>query len=275
MLVAEAQCWLITGCSTGFGRALASQLLERGESVAVTARNPDTLAALVETYPDRALPLRLDVTRPDQVEAAVAAVRERFGRIDALVNNAGFGQLAVLEDTLMDAFRAMLETNVLGAFAMIHAVLPEMRARGSGRIVTIGSVAGLIGFPALTAYCASKAAMIGMSEALATEVRPLGIHVTIAELGPFATDFSRSMAVTAPTKADYDLAALSQAAGTAHWGVGDDPADGARALLRALDDPSPPLHLILGEPGLEVVERYETQRMAERNRWIETSRLRP
>lgn len=204
-------CWLISGCSTGFGRALASLLLERGECVAVTARDPERLDALVKPYPERALPLRLDVTRPDQIEAAIATVRDRFGRIDALVNNAGFGQLAVLEDTLMDAFRAMLETNFLGAVTMIRAVLPEMRARRSGRIVTIGSIAGLIGFPALTAYCASKAAMIGMSEALATEVRPLGIHVTIAELGPFATDFTRAMAITPPGDPAYDLArALSR-----------------------------------------------------------------
>jgi NAD(P)-dependent dehydrogenase (short-subunit alcohol dehydrogenase family) len=268
----SSRTWLITGCSNGFGRVLADLLLKRGEKVVATARKPETLEELVAPYGTRALALKLDITRPDEIESAVAAARAHFGTIDVLVNNAGHGQIGTVEDTPLEAARMMLETNYLGALAMIKAVLPEMLARKSGQIVNIGSVAGQIGFPVLGYYCASKFALAGLTESLGAEVAPLGIKVTLAELGPLATNFTGAMAITPPA-AHYDMAALAQHAGNANWGAGDDPYAGAAALLAALDDPSPPRRLILGEPGLDVIALHDGRRQEERTRWLSATRL--
>jgi NAD(P)-dependent dehydrogenase (short-subunit alcohol dehydrogenase family) len=203
----------------------------------------------------------------------VAAANDRFGAIDALVNNAGYGGMGVVEDAPVATAREMMETNYFGALAMIRAVLPQMRRRRSGQIVNIGSVAGQIGFPTIGYYCASKFALAGLTESLAAELRPLGIAVTLAELGPFATEFTNSMRMVMPSPADYDLAALAQEAGNAHWGAGDDPRLGAAALLAALADPAPPTRLILGQDGLDVVERHDAVRQKARARWLRTSQL--
>jgi NAD(P)-dependent dehydrogenase (short-subunit alcohol dehydrogenase family) len=267
-----AQTWMITGCSTGFGRALAELLLARGEQVVATARKPEALADLVAPHPDRALALKLDITRPEDIAAAVAAANERFGRIDVLVNNAGYGGLGTVEDGSLEATRAMFETNFFGTLAMIKAVLPAMIARRSGQIVNIGSVAGQIGFPTLSNYSASKFALAGLSESLGAEVAPLGIQVTLAELGPFATNFTGAMAFVPPPP-HYDLAALAVEAGNSHWGAGDDPSAGARALVAALADPRPPRRLLLGQDGLDVAALHDARRQAERERWLRTSRL--
>ncbi|MEJ5977290.1 SDR family NAD(P)-dependent oxidoreductase [Novosphingobium sp. PS1R-30] len=267
-----AKTWMITGCSTGFGRALAELLLTRGERVVATARRPETLAELVASHGDRALALPLDITDGDSITAAVAAASDRFGAIDVLVNNAGYGGLGTVEDAPLSEARAMFETNIFGTLAMTKAVLPAMIARRNGQIVMIGSVAGQIGFPALAHYSASKFALAGLTESLAAEVAPLGIAVTLAELGPFATHFTSSMGMTAPS-AHYDLGALSVAAGNSQWGAGDDPADGAAALLAALAAPEPPRRLILGQPGLDVVALHEGRRTAERAQWLAVSRL--
>lgn len=264
--------WLVTGCSSGFGRALAERLLERGEQVVATARDPATVADLVAAHPERALAAPLDVTDPAAAGRAVAAADARFGQVDVLVNNAGYGEMGVVEDTPIAVARALMETNFFGAVSMIQAVAPQMRARGAGQIVNIGSVAGQIGFPALGYYCASKFALAGLTESLAAELAPLGVRVTLAELGPFATDFTRAMRFN-PVPAGYDLAALAQAAGNADWGPGDDPGLGAAALLAALDAPEPPVRLILGEPGLKVAALHEARRAEARERWLPTSRL--
>jgi NAD(P)-dependent dehydrogenase (short-subunit alcohol dehydrogenase family) len=254
--------WLITGCSTGFGRALAELLLERGENVAATARRAEVLEDL-----DGALTLKLDVTRPEQIEAAVMAAQDRFGGIDILINNAGYGQIGTVEDTPLEAARAAIETNYLGALAMIRAVLPGMLAHGSGQIVNIGSVAGQIGFAGLGYYSASKFALAGLTESLGAELAGTGVQVTLAELGPFATDFTRSMAIEPPSPR-YDMAALARHGGNADWGEGDDPRDGAAALLDALADSAPPRRLILGRPGLDVIALHDARRAEERERWM-------
>jgi NAD(P)-dependent dehydrogenase (short-subunit alcohol dehydrogenase family) len=267
-----AKTWMITGCSTGFGRVLAELLLARGERVAATARKPETLADLVAPHGDRALALRLDVTKPDDIEAALAVIEDRFGAVDVLVNNAGYGGLGTVENAPIAQARAMFETNFFGTLAMTKAVLPGMIARGSGQIVMIGSVAGQIGFPALAYYSSSKFALAGMTESLSAEVAPLGIMVTLAELGPFDTHFTASMALVPPSL-HYDLGALSVEAGNSQWGAGDDPVAGAEALLGALADPAPPRRLILGQPGLDVVALHDGRRHAERAKWLTTSRL--
>lgn len=264
--------WMITGCSTGFGRALADLLLARGERVVATARNAKTLESLVSDHGERVLALELDITRSDRIAAALDAVTGRFGALDVLINNAGYGGLGTVEDAPVDAARAMFETNVFGTLAMTKAVLPGMIERGSGQIVMIGSVAGQIGFPALAYYSSSKFALAGLTESLAAEVAPLGIAVTLAELGPFATQFTASMNFVAPSP-HYDLAALSVEAGNSQWGAGDDPHAGAEALLAALADPAPPRRLILGQPGLDVVALHDARRQVEREKWLATSQL--
>lgn len=268
-----AKTWMITGCSTGFGRALAELLLARGERVVATARRPETLAELVAPHGDRALAQPLDITDGAAIDAAVDTASERFGAIDVLVNNAGYGGLGTVEDAPLSEARAMFETNVFGTLAMTKAVLPAMIARRAGQIVMIGSVAGQIGFPGLAHYSASKFALAGLTESLAAEVAPLGVAVTLAELGPFATHFTQSMGMSPPSP-HYDLAALSVEAGNSQWGAGDDPRDGALALIKALDTPEPPRRLILGRPGLDVVALHEARRAAERERWLAVSRLR-
>lgn len=266
--------WLITGCSTGFGRAMAEVLLERGDRVAATARKPEVLAELVAKHPDRALALRLDVTQPAEVAAAVAATRARFGRIDGLVNNAGYGVLALVEESTLEAARAMMEVHYFGVLELIKAVLPEMRARRSGSVVNIGSVAGQIGFPSISHYCASKFALAGLTETLAAEVRALGIKVLLAELGPFATGFTGSMQMNLDASPDYDRAAMSVEAGNSHWSPGEDPRAGARALLAALDDPEPPVRLVLGPEGIEVADLHDRRRRAAREKWRDVGMLR-
>ncbi len=186
----NAPVWFITGCSTGFGRDLAKLVLEKGWRAVVTARNPDTVQDFNTAYPDRALALKLDVTDPAQVAEAVKKAESSFGRIDVLVNNAGFGYLAAIEEGEDSEVRAMFETNVFGLAAMTRAVLPGMRQRRSGHIVNISSMAGLVGFPGVGYYNATKFAVEGLSEALAKEVEPLGIKVLVVEPGPFRTDWA-------------------------------------------------------------------------------------
>jgi NAD(P)-dependent dehydrogenase (short-subunit alcohol dehydrogenase family) len=268
-----AKTWLITGCSSGFGRAMAEVLLERGDNVAATARRSEMLEPLVAAFPDSALALRMDVTRPAEVTAAITATRARFGVIDGLVNNAGHGLLALVEDGAAGSARAMIEVHYFAVLETIKAVLPEMRARRSGQIVNVGSVAGQIGFPALSHYSASKFALAGLTESLAAEVRALGIKVVLAELGPFATDFTGSMQMTMPASADYDMAAMSLQAGNSNWSAGEDPRAGARALLAALDDAEPPVRIVLGPEGLAVADLHDGRRREARERWRETGML--
>ena len=268
-----ARTWLITGCSTGFGRALARLVLERGERVVATARRPETLADLVAGHEERALALRLDVTRPEEIEAAVAATRARFGAIDVLVNNAGRGDMGTVEEAPLDVARQLMEVHYFGTIAMVRAVVAEMRERGSGQIVNVGSVAGQIGFPALGHYSASKFALAGLTEALAAELALSGVKVTLAELGPFATDFVGNMTFNPPAFAAYDMARLTAHAGNAAWNTGDDPLAGARALLAALDSPEPPVRLLLGAQGMETVRLHDARRAAERAKWLAVSRL--
>jgi len=180
--------WFITGCSTGFGRAVAEQVLARGWRAVVTARQPDSIAPLAARYPDTALALALDVTQPPQIAAAVAAAEQRFGGIDVLPNNAGYGYQSSVEEGIEAEIRALFDANVFGLFALTRAVLPLMRRQRRGHVFNITSLASISGFAASGYYAASKHAVEGWADSLAVECNPLGIRVTCIEPGPFRTD---------------------------------------------------------------------------------------
>jgi NAD(P)-dependent dehydrogenase (short-subunit alcohol dehydrogenase family) len=180
--------WFITGASTGFGRIMAEKLLRGGQKVIATARKPDQIDSLAIHYKDNCLVVQLDVTEPASIEAAAAAALEKFGRVDVLVNNAGYGIAGGIEETTEDEFMPVFDTNVFGLIRVTRAFLPQFRKQRSGAIVNLSSIAGLIGTPGWGYYNASKFAVNGFSEALAAEMAPLGVHVIIVEPGPFRTD---------------------------------------------------------------------------------------
>ena len=241
--------WLITGCSTGIGRQIALAALARGHRVAVTARNPETIRDIVAKHPDRAFALALDVTSGDQVARAVGETERRFGGIDVLVNNAGYGYMAAVEEGEDDVVRAMFDTNYFGVVAMIKAALPGMRRRGSGHVINISSMTGLVANPPNVYYSSTKFALEALTEALSKEVAPFGIRVTAIEPGAVRTDWStRSMQETRrPVEAYAETVGarkkLIRAAGSRFPG---DPARVADAVLMVSELDAPPLHLLLG-----------------------------
>ena len=264
--------WLITGCSTGFGRELSRVLLQRGYRVVVTARNPATLDEFVPA--GNALVAALDVTVPQQIADVVRQAEERFGQIDVLVNNAGYGYLSAVEEGEDDEVRAMFETNVFGLANMTKAVLPGMRARRRGHIVNISSVGGLVGFPGIGYYNASKFAVEGLSEALAKETAALGIKVTIVEPGPFRTDWAgRSLKMPKNAIADYASSAGARRAVIQSYSGKQqgDPVRGAEAIIRAVEAPQAPLHLLLGRPALELTAVKLKEFSEEMATWREVS----
>ncbi|MFD4943480.1 SDR family oxidoreductase [Streptomyces sp. NPDC058239] len=256
-----SKVWFITGTSRGFGRAFAESALERGDKVAATARNVAALDDLVAKYGDDAvLPLALDVTDKAAVAAAVAAASEKFGRLDVVVNNAGYGLFGMVEEVTEQQLRDQMETNLFGAFWVTQAVLPIMRAQGSGRIVQISSVGGVAAFPSLGAYHASKWALEGFSEALAQEVVGEGIKVTIVEPGGFTTDWAGSSAMRAEPNPAYDQIreAIAARLGDARYG---DPADAGAALLQIVDAENPPLRVLFGTEPIEIIKPVYAQRL--------------
>ncbi|MBE2258159.1 MAG: SDR family NAD(P)-dependent oxidoreductase [Candidatus Accumulibacter sp.] len=264
--------WLVTGCSTGFGRELARLLLRRGRRVLVTARDPATLAEFSAAA--NALVATLDVTVPAQIADVVRQAGVRFGGIDVLVNNAGYGYLSAIEEGEDKEVRAIFETNVFGLANMTRAVLPGMRERRRGHIVNISSMSGLIGLPGIGYYNATKFAVEGMSEALAKEVAPLGIRVTIVEPGPFRTDWAGRSLKTPPTAiADYaPSAGARRAAVQAYSGrQPGDPVRAAEAIIEAVESPEPPLHLLLGRPAYEMTAAKLKEFSAEMEKWRELS----
>jgi len=262
--------WFITGCSTGFGYELAKLILARGGRAAVTARDKSRLSELVRDAGDRALALDLDVTDQAQIKAAVSAAEQRFGRIDVLVNNAGYGYLASVEEGEDAEIRAQFDANVFGLFAMTRAVLPGMRTRRHGHIINITSVAGLVGFPGSGYYAASKHAVEGWSDALAAETRPLGIKVTCVEPGPFRTDWAgRSMKQTPSGIADYAETAGARLKSTKEKS-GTQPGDPVRAaetMIGITENENPPRHLVLGAFGVDAVSNKLKTVMAEVEHW--------
>jgi NAD(P)-dependent dehydrogenase (short-subunit alcohol dehydrogenase family) len=258
--------WLITGCSTGLGRALAELVIARGWCAVMTARETADIAAMAERLPDRVLALSLDVRNSAQIEAVVAATIAKFGRIDVLVNNAGYGYQSTVEEGEEAEIRAQFDTNVFGLFAVTRAVLPAMRSQRCGNIINITSVAGLIGFPGSGYYAASKHAVEGWSDALRAEVQPLGIGVTCVEPGPFRTDWAgRSLRQTANRIADYADTAGKRLAGTKETSGAQagDPAKAAEAMVVIACGADAPRHLVLGTWGFDAVVEKLNQRIQE------------
>ena len=251
----SSRVWFITGSSTGFGRVLAEILLKRGERVAVTARNPDQIQDLVAGYKETGLALALDVTQPQQIASAVAAAEKFFGRIDVLVNNAGYGYLASVEEGEEPEVRAMFDTNFFGLIAVTQAVLPGMRARRTGHILNISSIGGLVANPSTGFYSATKFAVEAISESLAKEVEPLGIRVTAIEPGPFRTDWAgRSLKVAKASVPDYlDTAgARSRQINERSGKQPGDPVRAAEAMITIVEADQPPRNLFLGKIAFDM-----------------------
>jgi NAD(P)-dependent dehydrogenase (short-subunit alcohol dehydrogenase family) len=264
--------WLVTGCSTGFGRSIAEHLLDQGHNVIATARRLDRLQDLARHA--NALLTPLDVTDAAQCGHAVRAAQERFGRIDVLVNNAGIGHFAAVEETTAEAARQLMEVNFFGAANAIRAVLPIMRAQRSGHIVNLTSIGGLVGFPAVGFYCASKFALEGLSDTLRQELAPLGIHVMAVEPSGFRTEWAGSSGETEAPIADYDTTA-GEARRAYHRSVGrqaGDPARAAAAILRAVTAPRPPAHLLLGNEAFAAAEEKLAALRRDFSRWEEVTR---
>ncbi len=251
-MATEPPVWFITGCSTGFGLALAKHAIDHGFRTVMTARDPASLDGYGTT--DNVLVLKLDVTQPDQVAAAVKAAQTRFGGIDVLVNNAGIGYFAAIEEGEEAEVRKMFDVNVFGMTRMIQAVLPDMRKRRIGCIVNISSLAGIRGMPALGQYCATKFAVEGLSEALRLEIEPLGIHVMVVEPSGFRTDWAGRSANESKLQIDDYVATAGNVRIRVRAASGEQPGDpvlAVKAIIKAVASGKPPEHLLLGNDAFE------------------------
>jgi NAD(P)-dependent dehydrogenase (short-subunit alcohol dehydrogenase family) len=262
--------WLITGCSTGLGRSLAEACVAAGHNVVATARDVSKVADLADSAPDRVLAVGLDVTQPAQVADAVQQAGNRFGGIDVLVNNAGYGYRAAVEEGEDADVRTLFETHVFGAVAMIKAVLPDMRARRAGAIVNVSSIGVQVTPMGSGYYAAAKAALEGLSGSLHAELAPLGISVTIVEPGGFRTDFAgRSLTQSSTPIADYaDTAGKRRKEhDTAHGTQPGDPDKAGPAIIAAVEASEPPSFLLLGTDALTNYRRIADGRAAEIGKW--------
>lgn len=272
--MSDKKVWFITGCSTGFGRELAKYLLENGHSVAVTARSVEKVQDLVEINKDNAIALTLDVTKKSQISEAVDEAVNYFGQIDVLVNNAGFGYFGAVEESDESEVRSMFETNFWGLAEVTRAVLPTMRKEKSGTIVNISSIGGIVGFPGVGYYNATKFAVNGFSEALQKEVEPLGIHVMIVEPSGFRTDWAGRSANDATVKIDdyTETAGANQAAIRGYSGnQPGDPVRAAKAIVKAVESENPPKNLLLGKAALKNARLKIESLRADFDDWAETS----
>ena len=264
--------WFITGASTGFGRLLAEEVLKRGEHVIATARDIAKIQDLTQQYPDTARAYALDVTSASAITSVAEQAIAAFGQVDVLVNNAGYGVNGAIEEVSDDEFEHMFQTNIYGLIRTTRAFLPHMRERGSGHILNLSSIAGLVANPGWGFYAASKFAVEGFSEALAGEMKSFGVHVTAIEPGPFRTDFlGRSAQVAAREMPEY-----KQSAGKARDSVqsqagkqAGDPQKAIEAMIALADSPEPPVHLLLGKSALKSFRQKMVNRGVEIDRWEE------
>lgn len=257
--------WFITGASRGFGRRFVEAALSRGDKVAATARNTSSLADLVAAHGNAILPLALDVTDKPAVTAAVKQAQEHFGRLDVVVNNAGYGVFGAIEELSEKDVRDQFDTNVFGALWVTQAVLPYMRAQGSGHIIMVSSLLGVASFPTTGVYSASKAAIEGMADSLAQEMAAYGIKVSIVEPGPFGTDFAASSVYSQPLPA-YEQLHEAVNASFASMPVAD-PAIVGPELLKVVDADKPPLRIFFGPLAAQVVPHVYAERLKTWEAW--------
>jgi len=269
-MTTQQKVWFITGTSRGFGREWAEAALDRGDKVAATARNIESLKALTDSYGDRVLALQLDVTDKAAVDTAVAHAHEHFGRLDVVVNNAGYGLFGTIEEVSEDEARAQIETNLFGALWVTKAALPILRAQGSGHFVQVSSIGGLMAFPNLGLYHASKWAVEAFSQSLALEVAPFGIHVTIVEPTGYSTDWSGDSAVNATPIDVYEPARAARAARVKPGMVGD-PTATREAILAIVDADEPPLRVFFGRGQVERIEEEYGKRLDTWHAWKDLS----
>lgn len=265
-----AKTIFITGASRGFGKLWAEAFLKRGDKVVATARNLDTLNDLVKQYGNAILPLALDVNSREASFAAVAKAKAHFGRIDILINNAGYGLFGAVEETSEQEARAQMETNFFGLLWLSQAVLPVMREQKSGHIIQVSSVLGLVTLPVLGLYNASKFAVEGLSETLATEVKQFGINVTLIEPNGYSTDWSGASAFQTQGLELYNplKQAFSEGATPDTWGKPEATVD---AILKVVDSPNPPLRVLFGKVAYNFVKEVYAQRLSSIEEWKEVS----
>jgi len=265
--------WFITGSARGLGRNLTEQVLAKGNRLVATARNIDALKDLVEKYPEQILPIKLEVTNYDQVYLAVETAVTHFGKIDVLVNNAGFGIVGATEAFTDEQVRSQLETNLYAPIEITRAVLPHMRKQRSGRILQISSIGGRVGNPGVSIYQAAKFGLSGFSEALAKEVIDLGIYVTSVEPGGFRTDWAGDSMTYAPAVEGYEdtvqkRAELFQSGDFVPMG---DPDKAAKVMLELVENATPPTHLVLGSEAIGMLKHANEVRNEEMEKWMSVS----
>ncbi|MFF8603222.1 oxidoreductase [Streptomyces sp. NPDC015232] len=267
--------WLITGATSGFGRCIAEAALAAGDTVVAAARRPAALDELAAAHPDRLVPVALDVTDGAGIDATVADVVARFGRIDVLVNNAGRGLVGAVEETTDQELRDLMELHFFGPARLTRAVLPHMRGQKSGAVVQMSSMGGRLSFPGVGAYSATKFALEGLTEALAAEVAPFGIKALIVEPGSFRTSFAGGGAL----RQTAEMPEYAETVGAVRTALPDsdgkqagDPAKAAAAILKALDSERTPLRLALGNDALDAITAHAEAALAEARTWERVSR---
>jgi len=268
-----SKVWLITGSSRGLGRAFAEAALEAGENVAATARKIDGLADLKQKFGSQVLPLELDVTSESQALSAVERTIERFGKLDVLVNNAGYGNVAPIEDTSLEEFRAQIETNLFGVIILTKAALPYFREQRGGHFIQVTSIAGRLGPIGRGPYAAAKWGVEGFSETLAKEVAPFGVKVTIVEPGGFRTDFAGASTTLQEGRPDYDstVGATARFQRDYNGKQPGDPVKAAQALLLLASEENPPLRIVLGRDAYNAAEKNDFARIELSKQWKELS----
>ena len=269
-----SKVWLITGCSTGFGRELATNALHAGHKVIVTARKTDDIKDIVEGFPQTSLAVTLDVTKPEDIKSAVEGSLEKFGRIDVLVNNAGIGYFGAVEESEEEEVRRMFDINFFGLANMTKEVLPIMRKQRSGHIVNIASIGGLVSFPAVGFYNATKYAVDGLSESLAKECAPLGIKVTVIAPSGFRTDWAGRSANNSKIVIDDYATTAGQNKSNIRGNSGNQPGDpvrAAKAIIKAVESENPPLRLLLGAGAMKGARNKIIELKRDFDAWEETT----
>jgi NAD(P)-dependent dehydrogenase (short-subunit alcohol dehydrogenase family) len=268
-----SKVWLITGASRGLGRVFTEAVLEEGDRVVATARNPEQLVELENRYAESIRTVRLDVTNEAQAKAAFEAAIASFGGLDVLVNNAGYGYVRPVEDTSLADFRAQIETNLFGVIIMTKAVLPYFRERRAGHIIQVTSIAGRVGPAGRAPYAAAKFGVEGFSEALSKEIGPLGVKVTIVEPGGFRTDFAGSSTELSEGRSEYDstVGASVRFQRSYNGKQPGDPAKAAAVLLHIASLSAPPLRMLLGSDSYAAAEKSALEKLASDRQWKDLS----